>query len=125
MKWHLFHGIDANRRENRLAKNYDVVTPTVSILGLVNLQPVSEDIPADDREVEKAFAANMEYPWRDVPRLGHMLEEPANFGIHNGQVKFRDGGDRGLERTLLTQGGPEGVARALVALTTQFRRTDP
>lgn len=125
MKRPLLHGIVANRREKRLARLFDVVTPTRSLLfGLVNVQPTTADIPDHERVISKAFVEGMKHPGRDIPRLGHMLEESANFGIHEGVVKFRDGGERGLERTLATTDGIEGVTQALGILTARYCQTD-
>lgn len=125
MKWHLFHGVAANRRERKLAKLFDVITPTRSILfGLVNLQPTTKDVPVGDKEIGRTFIENMMHPRRDVPGLGHMLEEPANFGIYEGEVKFRDGGSRELERTLEREDGYGSVSKALGALTAKYCQTE-
>lgn len=125
MKRPLFHGIVANRREQKLARLFDVVTPTRSLLfGLVNVQPTTGDLPVHEQDISKAFVEGMKHPGRDIPRLGHMLEESANFGIHEGAVKFRDGGERGLERTLATSDGFEGVTQALGILTAKYCQAD-
>lgn len=124
MKWHLFHGIVANRRERRLAKSFDVVTPTRSLLfGLVNIQPTSEELSADEYDISNAFIESFEQPGIAIPRLGHMLENVSNLGVYNGNVLFRGGGERGLDRTLETEDGAESVRRALGILSVVHSET--
>lgn len=115
----LLHGIAANRRESRLAKQYgNIVIPTISILsGLVNVQPtvLSTDLVHDT--IHSTFTGCL--AGSSVTKLGHMLEDTSNMGVVDGQVKFVDGGSVGLEGLMQTQ--PEAVLQALGSLTLQLR----
>lgn len=98
-KYYLFHGVIANRREAVLAKEFpDIVVRTHSIgAGLLNIQPLVSPIPAS-MSPHIVFANHME---GGVHLLGHMIENPSNFGIcDDGRVRFVDGGSYGLEKAL-------------------------
>ncbi len=111
----------ANRREARLASTSDAVVPTRSLLGgVVNIQPTTEPIKACGEDVVRTFSNILSNPQYEVSQLGHMLEDAGNFGIHNGTVKFRDGGSSGLERMLKDKAGTESVKKALGALTVNY-----
>lgn len=109
----LLHGVIANRRERRLAEEgVDVVIPTASLLGgIINVQPTAPSTSLDEASVHSAFVEKL---GPGVTALGHMLEDPNNLGVHNGSVKFVDGGSHGLERVMQTQ--PEMVEQALGSL---------
>lgn len=114
LKNFLLHGVVANRRERRVAgQNNGVVVPTRSLLkGLVNVQPTVAPTGLDEREIHSAFVGQL---GSRVTTLGHMLENPSNLGVLDGQVRFVDGGSRGLEKLTHTQ--PESIEQALGSLT--------
>jgi hypothetical protein len=115
LKWYLFHGVAANRREQRLSEQ-GVVIPTVSILGgLVNIQ---HTVPSTGLDFDAVRAAFIEHVGQKVATVGHMLEDMNNFGVLDGQVKFVDGGSEGLERVMETH--PERIENALGALSLQL-----
>lgn len=116
LKNFLLHGVVANRRERRLAKQENsVVIPTISILsGLVNVQPTVPSTNLEHRSIHFAF---VEHLGSRVTKLGHMLEDISNMGVIDGQVKFIDGGSLGLEGLMQSQ--PEAIQQALGSLTLQ------
>ncbi len=87
---------------------------------MVNIQPTTEDIAVSFEDVIGAFADNMRNPGRDIPRIGHMLEDVGNFGFYHGRVLFRDGGSIGLERTLVDESQRDCVERALGDIATKI-----
>ena len=113
----LLHGIVANQREYRLAKqDTAVVVPTISILkGLVNVQLTASPTNLGSAHVHAAFTEQL---GPEITTLGHMLEDTGNLGIVAGAVVFVDGGSQGLERLMETR--PDSVARALGSLTMQL-----
>jgi hypothetical protein len=113
----LLHGVTANRREYRIASNYDgIVLPTVSMLGgAVNVQPTVPTLDICPRALRNTFAE--QFGGR-VEFLEHDLDNPHNFGVLEGQVLFVDGGSRGLEN--LMQTNPDSIKNALGALSMQF-----
>lgn len=117
LKNFLLHGIVANKRERRLAQDYDsIVAPTRSVLsGLVNVQPTVPHTGFDHAPIHLAFVEQL---GPKVTRLGHMLEDTNNLGVVDGQVMFVDGGSIGLERLMQTQ--PEAIQHALGSLTLQL-----
>ncbi len=122
LKNFLLHGVMANRREHRLAKHDGgIVVPTVSTLrGLVNIQRTIPSTGLDHAEIHSAFA---EHLGPKVTALGHMLEDPSNLGVVDGQVRFVDGGSIGLER--LTQTHEEPLGRALGSLALRLNNSTP
>ena len=126
MKWRLLHGIVANRREVRLANTFDVVTPTKGVLfGLVNIQPTTRDLPATEDDISSAFRESFTNEGQSIPRIGHLLEEPANLGIYKGAVQFRDGGERGLDQILTIYDGADEIRSALGLLTKKYCQIEP
>jgi hypothetical protein len=118
LKWNLLRGIDANRRERRVSRNTEVIVPTRSLLaGIVNIQPTTSSIGVSGEEVVRLFSDNLSNPHYEVARLGHMLEDSSNFGIHEGVVKFRDGGSTGLENMLAGVDDISSIRRSLGAVT--------
>lgn len=118
LKWQLFHGVKANRRERSLAKHTAVVVPTLSLLGgVINVQPTVDDVKVQYSDIIRAFADNLDNPGMNLPRLGHTVEDIGNFGVHDGLVKFRDAGSYGLERVIELGGGVKPVAESLGALS--------
>lgn len=119
IKWQLLHGISANQREHRISVTSELVVPTRMLLaGIVNIQPTTPDADINYRDASKALTDHLDRPGRDKARLGHMLEDSANFGVYQGAVRFRDGGSYGLERLLCEGQGPN-LKRALGALATR------
>ena len=110
---HLLHGVVANRRERRLAREFgEVVVPTISILGgIANMQRTAEPTELSHREIHRSFAENL---GTLVVGLGHMLENTTNLGVNDGRVKFVDGGSRRLEG-LMQSNAPE-VEMSLVSI---------
>lgn len=97
---HLRLGQAPNLREARLAKLYpDLVVPTRTLLGgMVALQPTvttTDRVGIEDPfpYFEKVFPGN-------GARIGHTLETPKNFGVHDGKVKFVDAGEFGIEEKM-------------------------
>lgn len=115
----LLHGVVANRRERRLAKqNESVVIPTICLLGgLVNIQPTASSTGLEHEAVHSAFVETL---GPRITSLGHMLEDINNIGVIDGQVKFVDGGDRGLEKLMQTH--PVSIQQALGSLAAQLNR---
>lgn len=108
----LYHGVEANRTEARLAALYPrIVVPTKMLMnGLINLQPV---VGVGRLESDVIWSAFHDALGDFTPRLGHELEDPNNFGVMpDGRVKFIDGGSVKLDM-LLRQGGEEMVTKAL------------
>lgn len=117
LKWQLFHGITANRREYRLALKSDLVVPTRMLLaGIINVQPTTTDVNIETGDVLSQLVDSLEQPGMNIPRLGHMLEDTGNFGVHGGSLKFRDGGSYGLERVLNETAEEPNIKHALGAL---------
>jgi hypothetical protein len=104
MKNFLLHGVVANRRERRLARDYSgVVVPTRSLLGgLVNIQRTAAPTELSHRAIHSSF---VDYLDSLTNILGHTTESASNFGISDGAVKLVDGGSRGLETLLRTRRG--------------------
>jgi hypothetical protein len=113
-QWHVYHGIEANRREVRMARLYpQIVMPTRGMLnGMVNIQPTVETIHPDfTSEVMDIIAKNLR---GRVAIIGHMIEKSANFGVSpDGTVRFVDGGNSGLEKLLITEGRHDQIRQAL------------
>lgn len=121
LKWNLLHGVVANRREERLARNYKLFVPTRSFLaGVLNLQPTTNAVGAKKEELMRTFVKNLQNSSYEVAHLDHIFEDAGNFGVHEGAVKFRDGGSTGLERMLTSEVGTHSVEKALGALTSAF-----
>jgi len=113
LKYMLLHGVMANRRERRIAKEFgSVIVPTLSVLGLVNIQPSVPTTTLTHMEAHTAFCETL---GPTVTKLGHMLEDTSNLGVHDGQVKFVDGGSVSLEGLMHSQA--EDIEQALGALT--------
>lgn len=114
LKHMLLHGIAANRREARLAKQFGaVVAPTISLLGgVANIQPTAQSTGLDHTDVHSSFVDHIGHR---VTALGHMLENPENLGITAGGVRFIDGASLGLERLLIERPGDIEQALGSVA----------
>lgn len=109
--WHIMHGRDANRREFELAADFpDIVAPTkTSPSNAFNIQPKAEPLLVDPVRIFAHYVGG---------RLGHLIEQPGNFGVleKEGEKKVYivDGGDARLEE-LLRRGGewPSLIQEAL------------
>ena len=106
----LLRGVAANRREGRLARDYEVVVPTISLPGgVINVQPTAQPVELPHREIHSSFVDHL---GPRVTKLAHMLERPGNLGVLDGYVKFVDGGSQGLEELMHSQ--PDDVEQALL-----------
>ncbi|MEK7594819.1 MAG: hypothetical protein AAB436_04230 [Patescibacteria group bacterium] len=96
----LLHGVNANRREERLARGAgSVVVPTVSILGgIANVQLTAEAPELSGRDIRGTFTDHLGTV--PVAQLSHMLENPNNLGVDDGVIKFVDGGSKALEELI-------------------------
>ena len=112
----LLHGLAANNRERRLAKNFGrIVVPTVSILGgIANIQRTAEPVNLPQREIQSIFAENL--GGLLVAELSHNLEDTTNLGMSDGRVRFIDGGSRRLEGLL--ESSAEDVEMSLASVAT-------
>ncbi len=116
-RWYLLHGMMANRREASLAKEFpDIVLRTRMFGGgALNVQPQVEAINLSSDEVAHTFAAHL---GRKTAFLGHMIENPSNFGIcGDGSVRFVDGGSSNLESVLRVYETHQRVGAALQEIT--------
>lgn len=86
-------GFLQNWREFMLSKELgEIVVPTrLSVLGLLNIQDTSTDLPATINN-GGLFATLGVAIGTDIMRDTHTFHETDNFGIHDGQAKIRDYG---------------------------------
>ena len=96
LKSMLFHGVTANKREKRLSQSCgELVVPTISVLGgAINLQRTAMPTKLNEDQVEDSFTKHLGHK---KVYLEHSIENPNNFRVSNGTVKFVDGGSRHLE----------------------------
>ena len=112
----LLHGIVANRREDRLATTSEAIVPTQSYLGgILNIQRTVDPVGLTFEDIYGSFA---EHLGPRVTKIGHMLENPSNVGISDGQARFVDGGSIGLERLLEIM--PDDVMQSLHEITAKL-----
>jgi len=109
----LFHGVRANRRESELARDFtNIVLPTRSLFfGALNIQPTVPELELEWEELKRSFVDHL---FNRVAEIGHTLEKPGNFGIHDGRVKFIDAGSARVARLMYAERSKiEGALRSV------------
>ena len=111
-QWYLFRGIEANRLESKLAKSHpDIVVRSKRILGgLAVIQERVKSLP-ESADLQSVFAKYLGWG------LGHLIDQPGNFGIVQGKVKIVDGGDEKLAEALRRPDRTMRIKQALSELT--------
>lgn len=105
-------GLAANKLEEESSIDGSLaglIVPTkFSVEGLVNVQDFTPDVPyysSTGKPSGNIFWSQVEALMDrglDVFAGGHTIGSPENFGLHDGQIKFRDYGDRDLIAALIS-----------------------
>jgi len=113
-------GLFANQREGRHWHELrDIVVPTRSLLGgLLAIQPTTADIAFSKGEPWNAMSERLYEEIFDANGQ-HTLQNPRNYGMHEGKVRIRDFGGLGIPQLLMKY--QETFHAALAQLTEQVR----
>lgn len=112
-RWFLLHGVRANQREAVLAHDFPKIVINTLMLGggALNIQPRAEQLNITSEDMARIFAEHLS---GRVAFIGHMIDNPSNFGIcDDGHVRIVDGGSIKLEDMLRNRGEYQRIGAAL------------